>query len=76
MPVTSAAIASMRRLRRAHEAGAEEQILRRIARHRELRQNDEIGSGLARLAHAGEDQRAIPVEVADDRIDSARARSS
>ena len=60
---------AQRPLRRADEARAQEQVLRRVAGHRELREEREVGALVARLAEAGEDQVAIPLEVADDGVD-------
>ena len=57
-----------RLLRRADEPGPQQQILRRIARHRQLREDDEVGAGALRLLEPLEDQRAVAVEVADGRV--------
>ena len=53
----------------AEKAGPEQQILGRIAGHRELGEDDEVGVRPLRLLDALDDQRAVPVEVADDRVD-------
>ena len=53
----------------ADEARAQEQVLRRIARDRELGEEDDVGARVLRLVHPREDQLAVPVEVADSRID-------
>ena len=54
---------------RADESGAQEEILRRVARDGELGKNDEVGPRRAGRVDAREDQGAVAVEVADDRID-------
>ena len=51
------------------EAGPEEQILGRVARDRQLGEEDEVGAARARLLEAGEDPVAVAVEVADDGVD-------
>ena len=53
----------------ANEARPEQEVLRRIARHRELREDHQVGARALRLLEPVEDQRAVAVEVADDRID-------
>ena len=53
----------------AHEPRAEEEILGRVARGRELRKHDEIGMRGACLGDPREDRRAIALEVADDAVD-------
>src|SRR5205085_12695275 len=58
-----------RPLGRPHEAGAQEQILGRIARDGQLGEENEIGPFAARLLEALEDPVAVAVEVADDGID-------
>ena len=57
-----------RPLRRADEAGAQEQILGRVARDRELGEEDEVGPALLRLGEPREDPVAVAVEVADDGV--------
>ena len=57
-----------RRVRCAHEAGPEQQVLRRIARHRELGEDDEVGPGLAGAIDVAKDLLAVAVDVADDHI--------
>ena len=69
MPVRRARDLLERLLGGAHEAGAKQQVLGRVAGHRELREEDEIGARALRLLDAVEDQRAVAVEVADDRVD-------
>ena len=54
---------------RTDEPGAEQEVLRRIAGHRELREHDEVGGVLLGLGEALEDQLPVPVEIADDRVD-------
>ena len=58
-----------RLLGRADEAGPKEQILRGIARHRQLGEDHEICGAILRLGQSLEDQCAVSLEVADDRID-------
>ncbi len=54
--------------RRLQKAGAEQQVLRRIAGHRELGEEDEVRAGRSRLAERADDLVAVPAEVADDDI--------
>ena len=54
-----------RGLRRLHERGADQQILRRVAGDREFRVGDEVGAGLGRTLGCLEDLRAVPLQVAD-----------
>ena len=58
-----------RLLRRPDEPGAEQEVLRRVAGHRELGKDDEVGGVALRLGEALEDQLAVPLEIADDRVD-------
>jgi hypothetical protein len=51
-----------------HERRPQEEIFGRIARGRELGEEDEIGPGGARVGEAREDLVAVSVEVADDGI--------
>ena len=51
------------------ESGPQEQILRRVAGHGQLGEEDEIRVSSASLVEAGEDQLAVPVEIADDGVD-------
>src|SRR5919201_1567405 len=53
----------------ADEARAKEEIFGGIAGHGELREDDEVGTVRLRLAEAAEDQLAVAVEIADDRVD-------
>jgi hypothetical protein len=52
-----------------HEAGPQEEILGRIARDRELGEDDEVGAGCPGLLNAAEDQIAITLEISHGRID-------
>ncbi len=61
--------------RGAHEAGPQQQVLRRVTRDRELGEDDEVGSGRPRLLDPGEDQFAVPVEVSDGGIDLREGES-
>ena len=56
-------------MRGAHEARPQEQILGRIARDRELGEDDEVGARTAGLLEPRNDQFAVPLEVPDRRID-------
>ena len=58
-----------RALRGADEARAQEQVLRRIAGDRELGEEDDVGARAPRLVETGEDPLAVPVEIADGRVD-------
>jgi hypothetical protein len=58
-----------RPIRRPQEPGSEEKIFGRVARHRELREEDEVGARGARFCEAGDDPLSISLEVADDRVD-------
>ncbi len=60
---------------RSHEAGPQQQILRRIAGNGELREEDKVGALVPRLAEAFQDQVAIPSEIADDRVDLSERES-
>ena len=51
------------------EAGPEEQVLGRIPRDGELGKDDEVRSRSPGLADRIDDQGAVPLEVADDRIE-------
>ena len=64
-----------RLLGRAHEARPQQQVLRRIARHRELGKDGEIGARVPGLLEAVEDQGAVAVEVADDGVDLGECES-
>ena len=55
-------------VRCAHETRPEEQVLRRIARHRELGEHDEVGLGLACAVDVAKDLLAVAVDVADDDV--------
>ena len=62
-------------LRGAHEPRPQEEILGRVAGDRELGEDDDIrGIGL-RLGEPVEDQVAVPVEVADDRVDLGQSEA-
>src|SRR6185312_9740521 len=53
----------------ADEGRAQEEVLRGIARDRELGEEDEVGTCVPRLREPREDQRPVPLQVADDRVD-------
>jgi hypothetical protein len=52
-----------------YERRAQEQVLGRVARGRELGEEDEVGARGTRLGDAVEDLRAVAVEVPDDDVD-------
>jgi hypothetical protein len=54
---------------RLQEPGAQQEVLGRVARDGELREEDEVGAPGPCLLEAGEDAVAVPVQVADDRVD-------
>jgi hypothetical protein len=54
---------------RSDESGSEQEILGRIARDRELGEDDEIGVRLACPGEARENLLAVSLEVADDAVD-------
>ena len=64
-----------RLLGRAHEPRPQQQVLGRIAGHRQLGEHDEVGARALRLLEPLEDQRAVAVEVADGgvRLDECEA---
>ena len=53
----------------AHEAGPKQQVLRRVSRDCELREDDEVGGRPLRLRHRAHDPLDVPVEVADDDVE-------
>ena len=55
-------------LGRAQEAGPQEEIFGRIARHRELGERAKSASARARFLEAGEDALAVPVDVPDNGV--------
>ena len=54
---------------RPHEARPQQQVLGRVAGHRELGQDDEIGRRRPRVLDARDDPVAVAGEVADDDVD-------
>ena len=58
-----------RLVRCADEAGPQEKVLGRVARRRELREDDEIGAGGARLLEAAEDPGPVAPEIPDDAVE-------
>ena len=54
------------------EARAEEQILGRVARDRELGEEDDVGACGLRVREPGEDPLAVSVEVTDRRVDLSK----
>ena len=53
----------------AQEPRAQEEVLGRVAGDRELREESQVGPGLFQLLEPAEDQVAVPLQVADHRID-------
>ena len=64
-----------RLLRRAHEAGAQQQILGRIARDRELGEEQEVDAEPFGFDDPLHHPLAVAVEVADDGVDLSQAES-
>ena len=56
-------------VRRAHEAGPQQQILRWVAGDGQLGEEDEVGAGALGLADRLQDPLAVPVQVADGGVD-------
>ena len=57
------------------EARPQQKVLWRVARDRELGEEDEVGALVFRLDESFEDPLAVPVEVADDRVDLGERQS-
>jgi hypothetical protein len=57
------------------EAWAKEEVLGRVAGDRQLWKDDEIRTGATRLPEEGEDLPAVPVEIADDRVQLRQGQS-
>src|SRR4051794_8275554 len=62
-------------LRGADEAGPEQQVLRRIAGHRQLGKDDEVYLVVLGLCEPLENSLRVPVEVADDGVDLSQRES-
>src|SRR6266545_1100070 len=62
-------------LRSADEPGSEQQIFRGIAGDCELRKDDKVGAVGLRLGEPAQDQLAVPIEVADDRVDLGKRQA-
>jgi hypothetical protein len=60
---------TQRLLGRAHERGPQQQVLGRVAGHRQLGEEDEVGACRARVGQTGENALSVAVQVADDRVD-------
>ena len=54
--------------RRGREGGPQQQVLRRVAGDRELRDERDVGAGLGGVGEGRRDQRGVAVDVADDRV--------
>ncbi len=76
MPAVSRAMRSRLRSRRLQEAGPEQEILGRIAGHRELGEQHQVDLVPARLVQTGEDPLAVPVEVSDDGVHLSERRAA
>jgi hypothetical protein len=61
--------------RRLEEARPQEKVLRRVAGHRELREEHEVGFAGTGLLESREDAVAVAVEVADDRVDLGEGKA-
>ena len=59
----------------AHEAGPQQQVLRRVARDDELGEEDEVGVRVAGLRHPLDDLCGVAVDVPDDAIDLGERES-
>ncbi len=59
----------------ADEPRAQQQVLRRVAGDRELREEDEVGAGIPRRGEPVEDPGPIAVEIADDAVDLGERES-
>ena len=75
MPRVSRAICASDASAASDEAGPEQEVLRRIAGDRELGEEDDVGAGLFGLVQPREDPLAVPVEVADRRVDLSERES-
>ena len=64
-----------RRAGRADERRAQQQVLRRVAGDRELREEDEVGAGVPRRGEPVEDAGPVAVEIADDAVDLGERES-
>jgi len=60
---------------RADESRSQEEVLRRVAGYGELREDDEVGLGGARVGEEGDDLLAIAVEVPDDGVQLCERQS-
>ena len=75
MPRASRAICASERSAALDEARAKQEVLRRVAGDRELGEEDDVCAGLLRLVEPREDPLAVPVEVADRRVDLGERES-
>ena len=67
MPSVAARDLLERRVRRADEAGTEQEVLGRVARDGELGEDDEVGAALGARSRSSRIS-AVAVEVADDHV--------
>jgi hypothetical protein len=58
----------------ADERGAEQEVFGRVTRDRELREDDELDARGARLGDPLNDAVAVPVEIADGRVDLSQCQ--
>ncbi len=64
-----------RALRVLYELGPEQEVFRRVAGHRELGEEDDLGAGLLGLLHPADDLLAVPLEVADRGVDLSQCEA-
>ena len=57
------------------DGGPQQEVLRRVAGDRELREEDEVRPRGLRLGEPGDDAVSVPVEVADDGVDLGERES-
>jgi hypothetical protein len=57
------------RLGRGHERLPEDEVLHRVAGHHQLREGDQVGVRLGRLAGPAADEGDVASQVADGRVD-------
>jgi hypothetical protein len=60
---------AQRALGGVEEAGTQQEVLGRVAGHRQLGEEDEVGLCLLRLVEARKDPLPVPFEVADRGVD-------
>ena len=75
MPRAARAICSSERSAALTKLGPEQEVFGRVAGHRELGEEDEVGAGLLGLLQPAEDPLAVPVEVADRGVDLSQCEA-